>query len=557
MFINNFPIKVLLDTGCSGALMLINEKIVHKNKLEQHKLDLPFSVRLGDGSISPQQLYTSVTVPLTIPTLSTSITVPLQAVMFNSPYDAILGLQFFQLFSPIIDFKHNNIKTLTPPSITINSITKNYQQSTIPVNEVGIPILYKQFTKLFVSDTDSNTAPLPNHSHYDLSIELTSNNWPKPAKSYPLSATGSLLLQQYITKALKNNWIRPSKSPLAASCFFVPKPNNKHRLCINYKPLNSITKKNAYPIPRSDNLINLLQHAKIFTRIDLPDAYHLVRIKKGDEWKTAFRCPLGHFEYLVIPFGLTNAPASFQSMMHSIMDGILNVFVIIYIDDILIFSNNPIDHYQHVSEVLKRLANNNLPVKLEKCSFHVTELDFLGFLLTTKGITVHNDTITTLQNYPTPTTKKQLQSFLGFINFYRNLVPNCAKITTPLYNALSEKPYKWTPQLQHHFQSIINNLINSDIVNHPDLSKPLILETDASKFAMGAVLKQKINNKLVTVAIASKKLDSAQINYSTFDRELLAIIYFLEQFKHHILSSPFRIKILCDHKNLSYFATII
>ncbi len=188
-------------------------------------------------------------------------------------------------------------------------------------------------------------------------------------------------MDDYICKALENGFIRPSTSPAGAGVFFVGKKDGGLRPCIDYRGLNNITVKNRYPLPLMATAFELLQGATIFTKLDLRNAYHLVRIREGDEWKTAFNTPTGHYEYQVMPFGLANAPAVFQALINDVLREMLNKCVFVYLDDILIFSQSYEDHVQHVRQVLSRLLFNNLFVKLEKSEFHSTTVSFLGFIL--------------------------------------------------------------------------------------------------------------------------------------------------------------------------------
>ena len=233
---------------------------------------------------------------------------------------------------------------------------------------------------------------LPPHRPYDLAIEFVRGPdgkelpLPKPGKVYPLTLAEEEALRVYIQSALERGWISPSDSPMGAPCFFVKKPNGGLRLCIDYRGLNAITRKNRYPLPLIQSLIDKLSTAKILTRLDLPDAYHLVRIKEGDEWKTAFRSKFGLYHYNVVSFGLSNAPSAFQYFMNDIFSDLLDVTVVIYLDDILIFSANPEDHETHVKAVLQRLRENGLAVNPAKCSFDLEEIDFVGVIVGCDGI---------------------------------------------------------------------------------------------------------------------------------------------------------------------------
>ena len=210
---------------------------------------------------------------------------------------------------------------------------------------------------------------------------------------------------------------------MASPILFVKKNNSKLHLCVDYRYLNSITKKNMYPLPLPQDLIEKLRGAKIFAKFNLKWGYNLVRIKEGDEWKTAFKCKYGLFKYRVMPFGLSNAPACFQHLMNDILCNPLDITVVIYLDDILIFSKNEKDHEEHVKEVLRRLQKHDLFCNPEKSFFHVKQVDYLGFIISEHGIEADQEKVTAALNWPTPKNIKNIQEFLGFVNFYQRFIP--------------------------------------------------------------------------------------------------------------------------------------
>ncbi|KAF7640683.1 hypothetical protein LDENG_00023110, partial [Lucifuga dentata] len=222
--------------------------------------------------------------------------------------------------------------------------------------------------------------------------------------------------------------IRPSSSPVGAGFFFVAKKDHTLRPCIDYWGVNNITLKNKYPLPLLSSVFEPLHGATIFSKLDLRNAYHLVRIREGDEWKTAFNTPLGHFEYLVMPIGLTNAPAVFQALVNDVLWDFLNRFVFVYLDDILIFSRTPDEHTHHVRLVLQRLLENKLFVKAEKCEFHVSSVKFLGYIIESGQVKADPDKIRAVAEWPKPESHKQLQHFLGFANFYRRFIRNYSRV---------------------------------------------------------------------------------------------------------------------------------
>ncbi|XP_053548908.1 uncharacterized protein LOC128640454, partial [Bombina bombina] len=228
--------------------------------------------------------------------------------------------------------------------------------------------------------------------------------------------------QEYIQDSLARGFIRPSSSPLGAGFFFVGKKDGGLRPCIDYRGLNQITVKNSYPLPLIPELFTYLQGATIFTKLDLRGAYNLIRMRKSDEWKTAFNTRFGHYEYLVMPFGLCNAPAVFQHFVNEIFRDFLNSFVIIYLDDILIFSHNYQDYVHHVRKVLQRLRDNHLFAKLEKCSFHQKSIPFLGYVISESGFEMDPNKLSSILDWPRPDSLKALQWFLGFANYYRKFI---------------------------------------------------------------------------------------------------------------------------------------
>ena len=218
---------------------------------------------------------------------------------------------------------------------------------------------------------------------------------------------------------LCKGFIRPSNSPAGAPILFAKKKDGSLRLCVDYRGLNRITRKNRYPLPLINDLLDRLKTAKIFTKLDLRAGYNNVRIASGHEWKTAFRTRYGSFEYLVMPFGMTNSPATFQHFMNDIFRDMTDDFVVIYLDDILIFSADPAKHEQHVRLVLERLRQHNLHAKPEKCQFHTDTTEYLGFIVSPKGVAMDPAKTKVIGDWPTPRNLKEVQSFLGFANFYR------------------------------------------------------------------------------------------------------------------------------------------
>ncbi|QRW25741.1 Retrotransposable element Tf2 protein [Rhizoctonia solani] len=417
-----------------------------------------------------------------------------------------------------------------------------------------IPIPYQEFARVF---SEEELSKLPPHCPYNIAIELLPDAQPQHGPIYSLGPKEDAELKETIEKQLKAGLICPSKSPMASPILFVKKKNGKLCMCVDYWRLNSMTKKNVYPLPLPQNLIEKLQGAKIFSKFDLKAGYNLVQIKEGNKWKTAFKTKYRLFKYLVMPFGLTNAPAAFQDMMNEIFRDLLDVYVIIYLDNILVFSLNEEDHEIHVQEVLRRLQDNNLFCNIKKCHFHVKKIDYLGFIILEFGIEVDQSKVTNALNWSIPKNVKNIQEFLGFVNFYRQFIPNFGNMAQPLYNLLKkDSTWKWELAEQQSFEGLKKCLTSAPLLLQPDTTKQFYIECDASDYATGAILSQRNEEgKLAPVVYLSKSLSLAKKNYDIFDKELLAVIRAFKEWRHLLEGLELPVQVLTDHKNLEYFST--
>lgn len=299
----------------------------------------------------------------------------------------------------------------------------------------------------------------------------------------------------------------------------------------------------------------LLQDSRIFTKLDLRNAYHLVRIRQGDEWKTAFNIPTGHYEYLVLPFGLTNAPSVFQALVNDVLRDFLNQYVFVFLDDILIFSPTLEIHRYHVRQVLQRLQENQLFVKAEKCDFHKESVSFLGFVISPGAIEMDPNKVKAVSQWPTPSSRRELQQFLGFANFYRRFIRNFSSIALPLTTLTSSKrTFKWTCETEMAFSKLKSMFTSAPILSIPDPSVQFVVEVDASDAGVGAILSQRLpkDNKMHPCAFFSRRLTPTERNYGIGDRELLAVKLALEEWRHWLEGAEIPFIIWTDHKNLEY-----
>ncbi len=363
-------------------------------------------------------------------------------------------------------------------------------------------------------------------------------------------------MEEYIKEALNQGYIRPSSSPAASSFFFVSKKDGGLRPCIDYRALNSQTIKQPYPLPLVPAALEELLGACIFSKLDLRSAYNLAWIREGDEWKTAFITPSGHYEYLVMPYGLSNALSIFQEFMNEVFREFLHRFVIVYIDDILIFSRNLADHRHHVAQVLQKLRQFRLYLKLEKCEFHRSTVQFLGYIIRREGIQMDQGKVTAVAEWPTPQTIKELQRFLGFANFYRRFIKGFSLLTASLTTLLRGKPksLSWSSNAHEAFDSLKTAFSPAPILRHPDPHVPFVVEVDASTTGARAVLSQLFGEppRLQPCAYYSKKLTSAEQNFDIGNRELLAITLALEEWRHWLEGANHPFTVITDHKNLKY-----
>lgn len=373
---------------------------------------------------------------------------------------------------------------------------------------------------------------------------------------YGMNREELLVLRKTLTDLLGRNFIRVSKSPAAAPVLLVRKPGGGIRFCVDYRGLNEITIKDRYPLPLIKETLRNMSQAKWFTKLDVIAAFHKIRIEPGEEWKTAFRTRYGLFEWLVTPFGLTGAPATFQRYINQVLREYLDDFVSAYVDDIIIYSNGSIrDHRRKVAEVLQKLQDAGLQCDIGKSEFEQETVKYLGFIIRAgEGICVDPAKVEAIRAWEPPKTTRDVRSFLGFANFYRTFIPSFANLAAPLVQ-LTRKgvDFQWSTTCHEAFTDLKELFINAPILAHFEEGRETVVETDASGWATGGVLSQvQDDGTLRPCAYLSQKLSPAEVNYEIHDKELLAIIRGLKEWRPELKMVP-RFKIITDHKNLRYF----
>ena len=336
-------------------------------------------------------------------------------------------------------------------------------------------------------------------------------------------------------------------SPWGAPVLFVKKKDGSMRMCIDYRQLNKVTIKNKYPLPRIDDLFDQLQGAVCFSKIDLRSGYHQLRIKKEDISKTAFRTRYGHYEFLVMSFGLTNAPAAFMDLMNRVFKPFLDTFVIVFIDDILIYSRSQLEHEGHLRAVLEKLQEHKLYAKFSKCEFWLDTVAFLGHVVSKDGILVDPKKIDAVQQWPRPTTPTEIRSFLGLAGYYRRFVAGFSVIAAPL-TRLTQKnvQFKWTEECELSFQKLKTALTSAPVLTLPTGEGGYSVYCDASRVGLGCVLMQRGK----VIAYASRQLKNHEKNYPTHDLKLAAVVFALKLWRHYLYGEP--CEIFTDHKSLQY-----
>jgi hypothetical protein len=436
---------------------------------------------------------------------------------------------------------------------TALAAVENAQKESKTLEEM-IPPQYLSFRSVFEEET---SRALPPFRKWDHAIDLQPDAIPSNnCKVYPLNPEEQKALDAFLADMLDRGYIRSSQSPFASPFFFVKKKDGKLRPVQDYRQLNALTVKNQYPLPLISDIVDKLSSARYFTKFDVRWGYNNIRIKEGDEWKAAFKTNRGMFEPLVMFFGLTNSPATFQTMMNEIFKDLADTGkVFIYMDDILIATPTLEEHRQLVSQVLQRLKDHYLFLKPEKCEFEQDEVEYLGLRVRAGALAMDPVKVKGVADWPTPVKLRDVRAFLGFAGFYRRFIRNFSRLARPM-NDLTKKdtPWTWGSLQQQSFDNMKARFTDAPVLLQPDLSTPFRLECDASKFACGAVLSQQGEDGLWhPVAFMSKSFIEAERNYDIYDRELLAIIRALEEWRHYLEGSPHPVEILSDHKNLEVF----
>lgn len=478
-------------------------------------------------------------------------------------FDGIIGDDTLRELEAVIDRKNNTLHI--SPNIEIQLQTKKSKQvqHLDTQDNFGLGKLLDKYSSLF--------EPVNEKTAIETAVKAEIRTTTEDAvysKSYPYPPHLRTEVNGQISKLLEDGIIRPSRSPYNSPLWIVPKKENslgekQYRLVIDFKRLNAITIPDAYPIPDINHTLACLHGNKYFSTVDLTSGFHQIRMLEKDIKKTAFSTPNGKYEFLRLPFGLKNAPAIFQRMINDVLRPLIGICCYVYIDDIIIFGKDIKEHIENVEKVFRLLQKANLKVNLEKSKFFQKEVEFLGYIVSEHGVRADPKKTAAITNIPPPTNLKDLKSFLGIISYYRKFIINCAAIIKPLTNITrgenaqvsANKSKNIKIKLDEHALKAFNDakllLTSSEILAYPNFSKPFLLTTDASNSAIGAVLSQEELGRDRPITYLSRSLNKTEENYSTIEKEMLAIIWALDKLRNYLYGAK-EIKIITDHQPLTF-----
>ncbi|KAD2393085.1 hypothetical protein E3N88_40062 [Mikania micrantha] len=515
-FVNSIPAYVLFDSGANRSFVSI--KFVHHPSFVLEKLPVPLEVEVADSkSFRVFDIYRNCKLTIN----NEDYVVDLIPMVWGSLIHEIYESWGQSFLAYVIDAE-KTVKCLE-----------------------DVPIV-RDFPDVFPDDLPG----IPSDRDVEFRIDLIPGAKPIAKAPYRLAPSELQELMTQLQDLLDKGFIRPSISPWGAPVLFVKKKDGSFRMCIDYRELNKLTVKNKYPLPRIDDLFDQLQGASWFSKIDLRSGYHQIKVREEDIPKTAFRTRYGHYEFLVMSFGLTNAPAAFMDLMNRVCRPMLDRSVIVFIDDILVYSKNEGDHACHLREILETLRREKLYAKFSKCAFWLHEVQFLGHVINADGILVDPSKIQAVANWSLPKNPTDVRSFLGLAGYYRRFIQDFAKIVSSL-TKLTRKDVKfvWGDDQEKAFQELKSKLTQAPVLTLPDGPDDFVVYSDASYLGLGCVLMQRGK----VIAYASRQLKTHEINYPIHDLELAAVVFALKIWRHYLYGV--KCTIYTDHKSLKYFFT--
>lgn len=415
----------------------------------------------------------------------------------------------------------------------------------------------ENYSGIFYLKGDNLTAVDSNIAEH--TIPVKKDQQPIHQKQYRLPMANKEVVKEQIENWLDNEIIQESVSPWNFPILVVPKKSEdgkpKYRVVVDFRLLNDVTEGDAFPLPNINELLDSLGKSQYFTTIDLEQSYHQVKVKKEDREKTAFSTDWGHYEFIRMPFGCKRSAPAFQRLMNNVLLGLQGIKCLVFLDDVIIFGNSLKDHNQKLEEVFKRLEKYKLKIKPGKCNLLRKEVNYLGHIITSEGVKPDPTKIKAIVNYPRPRNQKELRSFLGLSNYYRKFIINYSKIAQPLNNLLKKNTdFNWGDKHEESFNILKERITNPPVLIYPDVKEPYVLTTDASGYAIGAILSQGPIGQDLPISYASRTLNQAEMRYSTIERELLAIVWACKHYRPYLLGAKFRI--VTDHRPLTWLFSV-
>ncbi|KAK1649629.1 hypothetical protein QYE76_067434, partial [Lolium multiflorum] len=467
--------------------------------------------------------------------------------------DVILGMNWLEENGALIDCTHKTVSLKSPGGDRIIYQGDKHTQIEVELKlnsmkEVkleDIPVV-NEFQDVFPKELPG----MPPDREIEFTIDLIPRTAPIAKAPYKMGPKELKELKEQLDDLEQKGVIQESISPWGSPVIFVDKRDGGRRMCGDYRNLNNVTIKNKYPLPRIQDLFDQVRGAGVFSKIDLRSGYHQIKIKKEDVPKTAFVSRYGHHEYLVVPFGLTNAPAIFMNLMNKIFMPCLDKFVIVFIDDILIYSKDKAEHAEHLRIVLQTLREHQLYAKFSKCEFWLDQVEFLGHVISKDGIAVNPSKVASVLDWEAPKNVKEIRGFLGMAGYYRRFIEGFSKIAGPMTKFLRKNtPFVWSDECEKSFQTLKEKLTTAPVLAVPEDGKDYTVYCDASKHGLGCVLMQ--DRKVISYG--SRQLRPHEVNYPTHDLELAAVVFALKTWRHFLYGA--KCELYTDHKSLKYFFT--
>ncbi|GJW79602.1 putative reverse transcriptase domain-containing protein [Tanacetum coccineum] len=531
--LNNRYATALFDSGADKSFVSTNFSTLID--IKPVELDTSYEVELADGKVVSTN---NVLIGCTLNLLNHSFPIDLMVIELGS-FDIIIGMDWLSRYDAAILCGEKKVRIpLKGKTLVIEGDRNNSRLKIVSCIkaqkyiEKGCELFLAQVTEQESKEKRLEYVPvirdfpevfpkelpgLPPPRQVEFRIDLIPGAAPVARAPYRLAPSEMKELSKQLQELSEKGFIRPSSSPWGAPVLFVKKKDGSFRMCIDYRELNKLTIKNRYPLPRIDDLFDQLQGSSVYSKIDLLSGYHQLRVREEDIPITAFRTRYGHYEFQVMPFGLTNAPAVFMDLMNRVCKPYLDKFVIVFIDDILIYSKNKEEHGKHLKTILNLLRSEKLYAKFSKCDFWLDSVQFLGHVIDSSGVHVDPAKIEAIKNWAAPTTPTEVRQFLGLAGYYQRFIKEFSLISKPLTKLTQKnKPYVWGDDEEEAFQTLKLKLCSAPILSLPEGSEDFVVYCDASLKGFGAVLMQREK----VIAYASRQLRKNEENYTTHDLEL-------------------------------------